>query len=291
MDRKISDISRILEIENHLFLDNCCFTPTGAGHLLLKEIHKSKYYIDFNSEIFAQYSQFLYDFIPLFDHGNECEIAILPEVSREFLDARKIISKLIKNKPLYPRGASFKLIKESVESKSSIKFFLDLSKQFSDKLSEHLFETDDPRYTALCEMIYLLNEVFHLKKREDNRFGEHKIHESDTDERIVAALYYYSMFGDHNPAFITGDTDFIGLLSVSSEILRNNVFYPHNIHFNESLYYNPFKFYFDDGKDIKLRLNSKEANTDHNFIIKNKKFKNHLLTLWERFSTYNMPIM
>jgi hypothetical protein len=115
---------------------------------------------------------------------------------------------------------------------------------------------------------------------------------SDTDERLVTALYCLSLYSGKRASLVSADTDFVRLLGVLPRIMGADEFLPYNSDFKEALNYNPFKFYLQnqDTKLYELSIDSSKVQYNIEFEIHNlpnrkvKEIKMHILDLWNEFS-------
>lgn len=231
----------------------------------------------------------------------------IPEVAREIKVCAEIIGvnlryisefeKILKTKPRSRTGCK----KNHQEYKKPEK-----NRQVLKRLQETVFSTyeafreretkiRDRKYTLLAEMVREIDLAIGLKQDTSHLYGLPKKDptSSDTDEKLVAALYYKSLFSNTPPVLLTKDTDFVRLLGVTPRLLGSDDFMPYNQSFRTRMVDNPFKLYiFQEHTDIyNPALTSKSyLNFDPEFILgnipklKSDKIKQKIQFLWQQFS-------
>ena len=68
----------------------------------------------------------------------------------------------------------------------------------------------------------------------------------DTDEKITASAFYFSMYSDKKPAVFTSDGDFYGLMSFVPRMMACRYFMPYNAEFRRAMKRNPPKLYLKE---------------------------------------------
>lgn len=152
---------------------------------------------------------------------------------------------------------------------------------------------DDMKYKKLVEMVIILSRELSLKQDTQFKYGQHDhdmSKESDTDEKLVAMLYYNSMFSDKKPILVSGDSDFKSLLRVTPGLIGAREFAPDNSIFEQSLKNNPFFYYHKEGEDhYKKFIDGTEINFHPRFDAKKNEKKNEfnkrkIWLLWRELS-------
>jgi hypothetical protein len=149
----------------------------------------------------------------------------------------------------------------------------------------------------LLKMMKEIGSVIRLKPRKIEIYKNKQIDKSkisDTDEKLAVAVYHLSMFSGKRISFVSGDTDFVGLLCMLPQEIGSYEF-TCNDDFREALTYNPFKFwlYNDEHHRFELRLDSAKISYDNLFELpgvpdfKLNKVKQNILKLWNDFYVYH----
>jgi len=105
--------------------------------------------------------------------------------------------------------------------KSKIAFLQDRVFKTINLLKKSELDFKDKRYKLLSEMVFLISKSIRLKKDCSYREGE-KLkdpYDSDTDEKLTAALFYLSIFSGTSASLLTRDTDFVSLIRVIPPII------------------------------------------------------------------------
>lgn len=147
----------------------------------------------------------------------------------------------------------------------------------------------------LLEIVKRIDKVIELKPSKP-RYHTNKILDSsrrtDTDERLVAALYCLALYPKKHASLASGDTDFVRLLGVLPKLMGAYEFMPYNARFRESLEDHPFKFYLyeKDKREFTLPFGDDDKVIfDDTFVIRtvscdeNNEFKAQILGLWTDF--------
>lgn len=129
----------------------------------------------------------------------------------------------------------------------SNKMLLDKIQEASEKIwttsQRKQLQIRDSRYDILVEMVKLLSKRLNLKKVSKKQRCPKNPYDSDTDEKIVAAIYLEHLFDQTEPALLANDEDFLRLLGVTPRILGSEEFKPYNIGFRECFSGKKLKFY------------------------------------------------
>lgn len=154
----------------------------------------------------------------------------------------------------------------------------------------------NPDYNSLAEIIIQLEKVLHLKQDTGYLLGWHdedRAHDSKTDEKITATVFWQSMFSDKSPVLATQDKDFISLLGVLPKIIGSDEFSPYNQLFRRQVTGNPFILYYTDGSrgdEYKRHLNNAYIDFNPKFRLGgvslkvNKEMKKRIREFWKQFS-------
>lgn len=116
-----------------------------------------------------------------------------------------------------------------------------------DKEFQRHVKVDGEMYGRLAQMVSMISIVAGLKR--DTAFmhgqrNEDRSQQTDAPERVVAALYYLSMFSSHSPALLTGNTNYVRIIGVVQRLLCADEFFPDNQELREALeHQNPVKLY------------------------------------------------
>lgn len=152
----------------------------------------------------------------------------------------------------------------------------------------------DPRIKILTEMVRTIDLAIGLKQEVNPLYGLPAKDPtlSDTDEKLVATLYYRCMFSQTSPVLLTRDSDFGRLLRVTPRIMGSDEFLPYNQSFRTRLAENPFKLYVpDSGGNFKKYLEGPaHLQFNEEFFLggipqqKNQEIREQIRTLWKQFS-------
>jgi hypothetical protein len=121
--------------------------------------------------------------------------------------------------------------------------------------------------------------------------------ESDTDEKLLAMLFYCSMFSDKRPILISKDSDFKSLLRVIPGLMGAKEFAPDNSLFELALRRNPFDYYHrEEEGNLKKFISGSEVTFHNNFdaeedYSKNEKLGEKIRILWRNFAAISEPIV
>ena len=152
---------------------------------------------------------------------------------------------------------------------------------------------EDKNYNLLLDMIKLIEPIIKIKKDLSFVLGVHnedRARDSDTDERLTAALYWLSLFSDKSSCLITGDRDFVGLSGIITRLIGSDSFLPHNEFFRKRIIENPFKIYKRFNGEFNLSRDSSLINYDNKFLIRrsskeiNESTKDNITRMWKNFN-------
>lgn len=160
--------------------------------------------------------------------------------------------------------------------------------------SQEFKNINNSKYNSLLEMTKLIEKRARLKKDIGYILGAHErdqSEDSDTDEKLVASLYWLSLFSNKNPCLLSGDADFIRLLWVVTRLIGSDYFLPYNENFRQKIIENPFKLYSKNIKtgEYELAIESSKIKYDNRFLIGNISPKSNLKTrrqisrIWKEF--------
>jgi len=180
---------------------------------------------------------------------------------------------------------------------------LSLAAGSKDVYSQNEFCIDSECSDILLEITKRIDMAIKLKPSKP-RYHPNKVLDSsrrtDTDERLVVALYSLALYPKKHASLVSGDTDFVRLLGVLPRLMGAYEFMPYNARFRESLVDNPFKFYLheQDKGEFTLRFGDEDKVVfDDAFVIRtmscdeNNEFKAQILGLWKDFFTRHREYM
>ena len=161
-----------------------------------------------------------------------------------------------------------------------------------------------PRYSLLkrkheylTEMVTKISQLIHLKRdicfMDGLKSHPHdRSEESDTDERLAAALLYLNMASNKSHTLITRDTNLITLIGVTPRLIGADDFLPFNKAFRNSLQSNPPRIYFEDIEgyeqgDFRFEDEDykKPFKLKHTGFNEENRAKAEIHTLWKKFNT------
>jgi len=153
---------------------------------------------------------------------------------------------------------------------------------------------DDSRYNTLTEMVIYMERELNLKNDttfEKGIVAEDWSHKSITDEKLIATLFYQSMFSENSPVLVTKDGDFIRLLETLPTIIGSDEFMPHNNLFRSKIIENPVKLYFSNDKNMFSNYLdgfsiefSPKFHIEEKSNLKEREIKEKVLKYWKEFS-------
>lgn len=203
----------------------------------------------------------------------------IKEITEEKLKLEQILSKKInyfKKHDAHLKNTRWK--KREIKEKNPVfETLLELQEvayqnmQISDS-KELNIQMNNFKYNPLIKIVKLLSQEINLKKDTSFLKGFHdkdQSNDSDTDEKLVAALYYFSLYSDKSPCILTSDTDFVSLIGVTTRLIGTNSFLPDNEIFRKRTIENPFKLYFKPREEnlCYLKINSLDEKYNTTFDI------------------------
>lgn len=120
------------------------------------------------------------------------------------------------------------------------------------------------KFNSLLRMVNLISS--HLRLKTDRKFELGKkdrdaSDDSETDESLVAASYYSSLYSNKSSALLASDEDFGSLFGTCTKIIGCSSFLLRNGLFREKIRTNPFKFYYKGHREPEYRLRIDSSNT------------------------------
>jgi hypothetical protein len=168
-----------------------------------------------------------------------------------FSSIEKRLSKRAKKRYYSQRKDARRLMKELQEF--TYKIFRTSKEKEWQKGDE--IDFDKEKYESIVSMVKLLSREMELKLDIGYAIGTHeedKALTSDTDERLVAAAYYLSMYSNKKPIILTRDTDIIEIVKTTPTLIGADEFLPYNADFRQGLRWNPIQIYFKDNGDFNI---------------------------------------
>ncbi len=222
----------------------------------------------------------------------------------------KRLQKLINNKldrissvKTYNKGGHRIERKPHIRPENS-KLLYDIKRELSNvrRISERKeLKINDKRYDILIDIVKLISIEGKLKTDFGylmGKRGSDRSEKSDTDEKIVATLYWQSIFSNKTPTLLAQDSDFKNLLKIVTNEIGSKIFLPYNNDFREGITRNPFTLF-----DRQIRNGYYELVTakdqfvyKNDFYIpklaseKNQKVMEEINSLWQQWhylSNYN----
>lgn len=261
-------LAEILEREKSILVDT---SIKSENNDFFREIYDAKNFSELNRDALKNEISFYQKFMELLTNPKVCTI---DSITDEIGTIKKMLSNKITS--LAPGYVHFKkkqtIIKNRNERKRELIVNLqDITYNLWRISKQKQLKIKDENYALLLDMVKLIERRVHLKKdcAYENGFCHHdKSHESDTDERIVAALYYNKLFSVNDTCLLSCDTDFLYLLGICTKFIGSKDLLPHNSEFRDALYKNPIRLYTKShGGDFDLRYFRPDV--DENFEIRN----------------------
>jgi len=281
-------LSDILDIQGLVLVD----TGIVNGGRFRESFFRRIYYDSLNKGFLESQIKTGKEFIQLMQ---DPKTRVIPEVSREIRDFFNKVKNKVRgfeenyetfyHGPENKRTFQKKPNKRAKKNRNKVTEMQEDFESIRGYLPENELHITDPRYRILTQMIITLDKAIKLKRsRRDS--GK----PSDTDEKLVAALYMHSLSSDSPPCLLTRDTDFTRLLGATPRLLGSEVFLPYNRPFRQALERNPFGLYMkhDDGYDHAFG----EINFDNGFNLTSisptfrKKVQQQISSLWKEFSEH-----
>lgn len=232
------------------------------GEDLGRQIYGSSSYSGLNKEALSRSRECVSKMIRAFQYPNAFTI---PEVVGELADFERILS----SKLSFLRTKQQRKFEHKNEA----------SEQELAELQEKVFALrsiakrktiaiPDARYILLLDMVRTLDKAIELKKVgwRDTKYQK-EIRDSNTDESLVATLYYQAMFSGESASLLSADTDFIRLLGVTPRLMGSSVFHPYNQAFRSA---NPWRLYHCENGEIQDSVRSVDLSPSIEFKIFNR---------------------
>lgn len=249
------DLSQILDSDSTVIIDNCTLGGTNEpGKTLLYRLFDCQDYTQMDALRLNKESMQLSSCIELVSRDNVCTI---PEVAAEFYEYLRIVSDKLSFIERIRRGGvrnkghtDYKRAhKDSSRAESSGSHLREIQEKAFCLYQQLRRKTIRIPRSAdyLTEMIKLIDRAQVLKRDTYKKYGNVKVLEeprSDTDERLITALYWQAMFSNSPPVLFTADSDNIRLLIVSTRLLASDDFHPYNSFYKKRILENPFRLIF-----------------------------------------------
>lgn len=232
------------------------------------DIYDAQTYVELNHGDLIRGGENIRFLTLILEHPNT---ATIPKITQEIKNLEQVLSNKIKflnenhrNRQGYHanKGRRFRKQKERSASSESLLKELQQRTYCLYRLSERKELTfEESTYQPLLEMIKLIDEAIGLKQDTHLLYHERdkpEIHDSDTDEKLTAALFYLSMFSDKPPILLTRDGDMVRLVGVIPRLIGADNFLPENKRFREAVIFrNPFRLYYLEEADFNLAIERK----------------------------------
>ena len=292
MDERIYSIEDILDSSELVFVDTSCDSFLGE-HVLWNSFN-SRYYFELNRKELRDNLASQSFFRDILIKPN---VYTVPEVVGEIFDLSNGLSNKIRF--LNSNSNYHDLNKHSRNKKSKILESKDLISKLQRqvwrnyKLAEKsIYPVEDERIGILTDMVKIIDGEIGLKQDASVFYHDRNQYKKsrDTDERLVANLYYHSIFSRDKPVLLTRDTDFIRLFGVAGRMLGSKEFTPLNQEFRDGIVYNPLTVYLCLPKGWVKRIDSSNTHFDDKFKIRfmfyerNETIKNQVSCLWKKFN-------
>lgn len=259
-------LAEALSPENIVLID-CCLLGY-KGH-------------QFNGLCWETYDSKLYEHVDhklLMDHYNHManmkDIIMLPnvwsieEVANEFYDTIRHLGGNIRYMSGHKRPLEHRRFKRDYDTEKQKKALSEVHDLFYeayqalksksiDRNKEIYFDED--KVNILFNMVKLLERKMNLKVDSSYIKGlrsEDRSHISNTDEKLVACLYYLSIYSGKKPVLLTADHDLQRILGKISPLIGSYSFFPDNGRFRRQLRANKFRLYMEINGVYGLQLDS-----------------------------------
>lgn len=300
--RQVS-LDEIFETNDSLFLDSCVYC--GSGFVV--KSYECRDFSSFSSRLLKSENLALQNLIDILKNPKSLTIPGITKELEEYLvildQKLSFISSLsgCRERIVHRRtGAEFRKKKTFNEHAISNKRALEELREnlgYAVQLSSlKEFSVKNPKYELLVDMIKIVDRAIGLKQDTNYVYGFHKVpdpHRSDIDERIVASLYWKSLFSSERAGLLTADCDFPRLLGVTPRILGSDVFLPFNEYFRARLVNNPFILYMRNEQGYHVSIPRDDRKFNNGFVIhkvsekEEDKIKEQLSEIWKRFADSN----
>ena len=296
MNNKQASLEEILN-NNTTFIDSSIINPGST----IKKIYEATSFNNLDSSLIISERNKIIGSIEIIKNQ---KVKVIPQVVEEIKEYQRILGDKISYISHLDRGRFYRnknkrhiskwFIKNNKNNSINKKLLGDLQQDaylLYQLCSRKKFEISDKKFELLLEMIKLLDNKIGLKKDISYVYGDHNIPDtsSDTDERLVASLYWNSLYSNNSASLLTTDTDFIRLLGVTPTLLGSYQFFPYNEYFRNRLSKNPFKLYIFTNNEYSEKT-FHPFNFNHDFLIykipknENSEVRERISFLWKEFS-------
>lgn len=199
------------------------------------------------------------------------QIHTIRALTKEFRGIEEIFSQKIRNSNAFGRRVlkRFRINYEQRNNKQKQKLLELQETTYKIRRISEIKELDnlmdDAKYIPLLNFIKSISSSAKLKIDNSYLIGHHKSDQSldsDTDERLVATLFYFSLYSNKSFSLLAQDRDFIRLIRTPLELLTCDKFSHNNQDIKRRLNENPFRFYLKGIRD-----------EDYSFIVDTKKIE------------------
>jgi len=295
----MTNLNDILNSEDLILVDGSIRAEGIGISSFVWEMYDSRRYRHLKNEILEEGLMQIEYFLDILNKPNTFTINAVTE---EIRDLEKILSQKIKylssiNIATHKKN---KREKRKRQEKPKQRLLMEMQeKAFSlYKLSKRKeLSINCRKYDSLLEMVKLIENNIKLKKDLGYLNGEHETDRSgnsDTDEKLVSALYWLSLFSDKSPCLLANDRDFNNLLGVVTRLIGSASFLPYNEQFRQGIAQNSFKLYLKNlsqkGEEYQLRVISSKIRYCPEFMIynttkeKSTEIKDKMFRLWQDFA-------
>lgn len=296
-------LAETLSPENIVLIDCCLLGYKGHQFEgVCWETYDSKLYNHIDHRLLTEHHNHM---------ANMMELIMLPnvwsieEVANEFYGAIKHLGRNIrylsghKRPPKHKRFKREYGVEKQRDALSNVHdLFYEVYKVLKSKSIDRNKEIpfDKNKIGVLFDMVKLLESEMNLKVDSDyikGRRDEDRSHLSSTDEKLVACLYYLSIYGDKKPVLLTADHDLQRLLGKISPLIGSYSFFPDNGVFRRQLRANNFRLYMEINGVYELKLDSaSDIRFDNDFMLPGlsrkecDKLKINVSGLWRNFNSF-----
>lgn len=304
------ELREILETEPLILVDgSVSVSVRGEPFNICWEMYKSKDYSQLDTR---KIKKAIFNMEKLEEILSCPKVYTIKAVTTEFKEFERILSQKIKFISAHyslPRNIEKRREKKERDEKGKIQL-CDLQERVYKirRLSEfreidrfpEFKKINNSGYNLLLDTTKLISWETKLKIDTGYRRGKRekdRSRESDTDEKLVATLYWLSLH-DKSSCLLSQDMDFARLLGVVTRIICSNSFLPYNEEFREKIKQNPFKFYIDVLKTMtyELKIKSSDIVYDKEFRIggiseeKSKEIKQEIARMWKESTQIRLPV-
>lgn len=294
-------LAEALSPENIVLIDCCLLGYKGHQfNGLCWEIYDSKMYEHVDHKLLMEHRDHMADMMELIMLPNVWSIE---GVANEFYDTIKHLGgniKYMSGQKRQPEHRRFKRDYDTKKQKNALSEVHDLFYEVYQALKSKAINRnkeiyfDKDKADVLFDMVKLLESKMNLKVDSNYMKGlrsEDRSHISDTDEKIVACLYYLSIYGNKKPVLLTADHDFRRLLGKISPLMGSYSFFPDNGRFRRQLRANKFRLYMEINGVYGLNLDSdSDIRFGNDFMLPGfgrkecDEIKINVAALWRKFN-------